>query len=158
MHSENEKREKETHNFQFHRKEINVYRRIDCGTAPTRKIYETQTENGFQHAAARFDQFDGKNLTNHAYQHKHTHAGARSRDAVAVCAVCDADVGLVCALVRHRLSFVRFRIPTFVPFSLFAVDSSPSDFRPKVTFVRGKEPKRAGSRCAHIHERRNHQK
>lgn len=25
------------HNFQFHRKEINVYRRIDCGTEATEK-------------------------------------------------------------------------------------------------------------------------
>lgn len=63
MRIENKKNEakktkgKKTHNFQFHRKEINVYRRIDCGTAKQHREEKkrTETENGFQHAIARFD-------------------------------------------------------------------------------------------------------
>lgn len=96
-HGKNEKKGK-AHNFQFHRKEINVYRRIDCGSEATRK--RTETENGFQHATARFGRYRCEKL-NKPRIPAHAMACVRCRCWL----LSMARVG--CALVQY-LSFISF--------------------------------------------------
>lgn len=105
------KREKRTHNSQFHRKEINVYRRIDCGTAPTKKK-EHKPKTGFsmqqQDSIGRWEKLNQPT----------THTNGPIHARWAVCAMLMLADCLRCwlcsALVRHRLLRTHVRAVLFV--------------------------------------------